>query len=109
LWAWAAPPSLDLTEKQRRPRHAETATALLEIGDTSWHILTLCGTRGLKHWRKINGFGNNYFGWGGEALVVKFDKGACGKMWKKSMSSRVSHCFTEFQNTNFTKVKKHTH
>eukprot|EP00439_Symbiodinium_sp_Y106_P058986 s2901_g8.t1 len=20
----------------------------------------------LKHWRKINGFGNNYFGWGGE-------------------------------------------
>ena len=41
LWAWAAPPSLDLTEKQRRPRHAETATALLEIGDTSWHILTL--------------------------------------------------------------------
>ena len=23
---------------------------------------------GLRHWRKINGFGNNYFGWGGEAL-----------------------------------------
>ena len=20
----------------------------------------------LKHWRMINGFGNNYFGWGGE-------------------------------------------
>lgn len=20
----------------------------------------------LKHWRAINGFGNNYFGWGGE-------------------------------------------
>ena len=49
---------------------------LLEMGgiaDKSCFVM-LCGTRGLKHWRKINGFGNNYFGWGGEAFV-RFDKG----------------------------------
>ena len=33
------------------------------------HILSPV-TRGLKHWRKINGFGNNYFGWGGEVPML---------------------------------------
>ena len=38
---------------------------------------------GLKHWRKINGFGNNYFGWGGEerdaAIAVNLENLAASR------------------------------
>ncbi|CAE7291606.1 bre-4 [Symbiodinium natans] len=37
----------------------------------------------LKHWRKINGFGNNYFGWGGEerdaAIAVNLENLAASR------------------------------
>ncbi|CAE8631386.1 unnamed protein product, partial [Polarella glacialis] len=42
-----------------------------EIDRYNWKTPYLTSAGGivgmsLKHWRKINGFGNNYFGWGGE-------------------------------------------
>ena len=61
-----------LPEKAVDYSDCEVPTQLsAEIDRYNWKTPYLTSAGGivsmsLKHWRKINGFGNNYFGWGGE-------------------------------------------